>query len=126
MRRRFIAAGVLAGAGAAMTIAAFSASGSDPPPATRATRAGLDVWLEQGCGSCHTFKPAGSTGPIGPDLQETLRGKSRDYVVESIVLPQKSFAAGYPSDIMPADYAQRIAPQDLDSLVEFLMDGARS
>jgi mono/diheme cytochrome c family protein len=126
MRRALVAAGALAGAGAAMTIAAFAAAGSDPAPSTRATRAGLDVWLEQGCGSCHTFEPAGSTGPIGPDLQKTLHGKSHDYVMESIVLPGKRAAAGYPAGMMPGDYAQRIGSQDLEALAEFLMDGARN
>ena len=74
-----------------MTIAAFAAGGSDPPSTRAATapQAGLDVWLKQGCGSCHTFAPAGSNGPIGPNLQETLHGKSHDYVMESIVLPAR-------------------------------------
>ena len=128
MRRTLVAAGALASAGAAFTIAAFAAQGSDPPPPSRAaagTRSGLEVWLRHGCGSCHAFKPGGSTGPIGPNLQESLRGKSHDYVMESIVLPYKKFAAGFATDIMPDDYAQRIAPQDLEPLVEFLMDGAR-
>jgi mono/diheme cytochrome c family protein len=128
MRPRLLAAGALASAGAACTIAAFAAQGSDPPPTTRAaagTDPGLGVWLEQGCGSCHAFKPAGSTGPIGPDLQKSLRGKSHDYVMESIVLPHKKFAAGFSTDIMPDDYARRIAPEDLEPLVRFLMDGAR-
>jgi mono/diheme cytochrome c family protein len=125
MRRTLVAAGALAGAGAAMTIAAFAA-GEPDRPSTRAagSRAGLDVWLEQGCGSCHTFAPAGSTGPIGPNLQETLHGKSHDYVMESIVLPGKEVASGFSGDMMPDDYATRIAPQDLEPLVEFLRQGA--
>jgi mono/diheme cytochrome c family protein len=126
MRRVHVGAGVLAGAGAAVMIAAFAAAGSDPPPTTATRpRTGLDVWLEQGCGSCHTFAPANATAQIGPDLQETLRGKAHDSVLESIVLPYKKSAARYPSDIMPDDYAQRIAPEDLEPLVEFLIDGAR-
>jgi mono/diheme cytochrome c family protein len=127
MRRALAAAGALAGAGAAMTIAAFAAGGSDPP-ATRAAagpQPGLDVWLKQGCGSCHTFAPAGSTGPIGPNLQASLHGKSHDYVMESIVLPGKEVASGFSGDMMPDDYATRIAPQDLEPLVEFLIQGAR-
>jgi len=41
------------------------------------------------------------------------------------VLPSAKAAAGYSVGSMPEDYAQRIAPQDLDPLVEFLMEGAR-
>ncbi len=127
MRRTLVAAGALAGGGAAMTIAAFAA-GEPDPPSTRAatgTEAGLDVWLKQGCGSCHTFAPAGSNGPIGPNLKVTLHGKSHDYVTESIVLPGKEVASGFSGDMMPDDYATRIAPEDLEPLVEFLMQGAR-
>ena len=68
--------------------AGFSGAGAGPQD-------GLNVWIEQGCGSCHTFNPANSTAPIGPDLALSLHGKSRDYVMESIVLPSAKSAAGY-------------------------------
>jgi mono/diheme cytochrome c family protein len=118
-----------------MTIAAFAGGGSQPDDpsaraavATTAPAAGADrgqqVFLEQGCGSCHAFEPAGTSGPIGPDLALSLNGKSRDYVLESIVLPNQEAADAYTIGGMPDDYAKRIAPADLDPLVEFLMQGA--
>jgi len=114
-----------------MTIAAFAGGGaSEETPAGAPARAsanrGQAVFIEQGCGSCHTFKAAASTAPIGPNLDQSLRGKSRDYVLESIVLPNKEFASGFEGGggAMPEDFAQRIAPQDLDPLVDFLMKGA--
>ena len=64
----------------------------------------------EGCGSCHTFEPANAHMPMGPDLQLSLQGKSRDYVRESIVLPSKSASPGWGTGAMPEDYAQRIAP----------------
>ena len=136
MRATILAAGGLACAGAAMTIAAFAGGGSDTPeePTTRAAvstaapaegaERGLQVFLEQGCGSCHVFEPAGTSGPIGPDLALSLHGKSRDYVMEGIVLPNKAAAAGHTIGAMPDDYAERIDPDDLDPLVTFLMQGA--
>jgi mono/diheme cytochrome c family protein len=33
--------------------------------------AGKEVYASAGCGSCHTFADAGSTGTIGPDLDES-------------------------------------------------------
>jgi mono/diheme cytochrome c family protein len=33
--------------------------------------AGKDVFAEAGCGTCHTLADAGTTGTIGPDLDET-------------------------------------------------------
>ena len=32
---------------------------------------GEAVFASAGCGSCHTFEPAGASGTIGPDLGET-------------------------------------------------------
>ena len=64
--------------------------------------------------------------PMGPDLQFCLRGKSRDYVRESIVLSSKNASPGWGMGAMPEDYAQRIAPADLDELVDFIVDGVRA
>lgn len=33
--------------------------------------AGADVFASAGCGSCHTLQAAGSTGTVGPDLDES-------------------------------------------------------
>ena len=33
--------------------------------------AGADVYSSAGCGSCHTFEDAGSTGTIGPNLDDS-------------------------------------------------------
>ncbi len=126
MRATTLAAGGLACAGAAMTIAAFAGAGGDELARTAAATPaaggrGAQVFAAQGCGSCHAFAPAGASGPIGPDLTRSLQGKSRDYVLESIVLPDKVAAPGYGTGMMPEDYARRIASQDLDPLVDFLL-----
>jgi mono/diheme cytochrome c family protein len=125
VRATTLAAGGLACAGAAMTIAAFAGGGSAKPPAAaqaaRATPDGLHVWIANGCGGCHTLKAANAHGPIGPDLGRSLRGRDRDYVMRAIVLPDADVAANYGSGIMPDDFAKRIAPDDLNALVEFLM-----
>jgi mono/diheme cytochrome c family protein len=113
-----------------MTIAAFAGGGgSDAPPASVSTRAatgdrGAAVFVEQGCGSCHTFAPANARGGIGPDLALSLNGKSRDYVLGSIVAPDEVVPYGWNPGTMPADFARRIAPEDLDPLVAYLMKGA--
>ena len=130
MRATTLAAGGLACAGAAMTSAAFAGAGPDSPAADRTaaegSRHGLTVWIEQGCGSCHTFAPANAHMPMGPDLRLSLRGKSREYVLESIVLPSKNASPGWGTGAMPEGYAQRIAPADLEPLVDFIVDGVRA
>ena len=122
MRATILAAGGLACAGAAMTIAAFAGGGqarTNPAPAAQADR-GAEVFAEQGCGSCHAFEPANARGGLGPDLGLSLRGADKDYVLESIVDPSAGIAPNY-DDLMPRDFARRIDPRDLDPLVAYLM-----
>ncbi|MDA0180648.1 hypothetical protein OJ997_10125 [Solirubrobacter phytolaccae] len=117
MRATTLAAGGLACAGAAMTIAAFAGGGESATTtaaSTRPARSGLDVWVANGCGGCHAFKSANSEAPIGPDLSLSLQGKDRAYVVAKIVAPTRG-------GLMPEDFATRISPPDLDRLVDFLL-----
>ena len=117
MRATILAAGGLACAGAAMTIAAFTAGGDEPVRAAAqptAARDGLSVFIAQGCGSCHRFAAAESVGPVGPDLDLALRGKDTAYVKDAILAPPQ----GGP---MPEDFATRISPPDLERLVTFLL-----
>jgi cytochrome c6 len=41
-----------------------------PPPAGGDATAGKGVFASAGCGSCHTLKDAGSTGSVGPNLDQ--------------------------------------------------------
>jgi mono/diheme cytochrome c family protein len=131
-------AGALAIAAAVMAVLAFTTGGDGderaaaPPTATPAapatggrTSGGLAVWAAQGCGSCHTLAAANSHGVIGPDLASSLKRVPASYIKESIVAPNKVAAAGYGTGMMPDDYAARIAPDDLDALVSFLLASAR-
>jgi hypothetical protein len=47
-------------------------------------------------------------------------------VLESIVLPSKVASPSWGTGAMPEDYAQRIAPADLDPLVDFIVEGVRA
>ena len=86
---------------------------------------GLKVWVAQGCGSCHTFAPAGATATIGPNLALSLGGRSRDYIRESIVAPNARVPGGGTS-IMPEGFAKRMSKPELDALVAFIAKGVRS
>jgi mono/diheme cytochrome c family protein len=131
VRATILAAGGLACAGAAMTIAAFAGGGEAGESTTTSAPAraagvdrGAEVFAEQGCGSCHRFAPANARGDIAPDLAVSLQGKSKDYVLQSIVDPDAVAAENYGGFGMPADFAQRIDPRDLNPLVAYLMKGA--
>jgi cytochrome c oxidase subunit 2 len=98
---------------------------SGPPGA-----AGLTVFNNNGCGSCHTLKAANATGKVGPDLDKLpaeaqQAGKPlEDFVRESIVDPDAYVAPGFPKGLMPKTFAQ--LPKDqLDSLVTFIVDSTK-
>jgi mono/diheme cytochrome c family protein len=77
---------------------------------------GRRVFAAMGCGSCHRLAAAGSTGMIGPNLDEELAGHDRESLVRSIVrAPGQGFAT------MPDDYGERMTDAELDALVSFLL-----
>ncbi len=86
-------------------------------------QAGRAVFVSQGCGSCHTFAPAGATGTVGPNLGEVLAGKDAAFIHESIVDPNAEIASGFSAGIMPQNYGQELSQQQLDDLVAFLQSG---
>jgi mono/diheme cytochrome c family protein len=99
-----------------------------PPPPMKTTteepsgspEAGKAVFAAQGCGGCHTFAAAGSTGTTGPNLDETLAGKDAAYVRRAIVDPDADIAQGFSSGVMPQTYEDQLSPDQLDDLVAFL------
>jgi mono/diheme cytochrome c family protein len=82
--------------------------------------AGKQVFASAGCSGCHTFQAAGSNGQVGPNLDEALRGKDAAFVRESIVDPNAEIAKGFPRNVMPQDYEQRLSKRQLSDLVAFL------
>ena len=100
-----------------------------PPPTTTAeepsgsAEAGKAVFASAGCGGCHAFAPAGSSGTTGPDLDDSLDGKDAEYVRRAIVEPDADVAQGYPAGVMPKTYDEQLSPEQLDDLVAFLEAG---
>jgi cytochrome c oxidase subunit II len=92
---------------------------------------GLAVFQQNGCGSCHTFRPAGATGKVGPDLDnlkteaaKANRGSLDAFVHESIVNPAAYIAPGF-SDAMPHIFGSQIPADQLQQLVQYLSQGAK-
>jgi cytochrome c oxidase subunit 2 len=89
---------------------------------------GAAVFTSAGCSACHTFKPAGSTAKVGPDLDD-LTGSAQkagtpleEFVHESIVDPGAYIAPGY-QDIMPHTFKDTLQPDQIDALVQYLVKG---
>jgi cytochrome c oxidase subunit 2 len=88
--------------------------------------AGKALFISQGCGACHTFTPAGTTGTVGPDLDHlpayakvANMGSEQEFVRQSIVDPSAYVAPGYPNGVMPATYSA-LPPKQIADLVAFL------
>ena len=133
VRATILAAGGLACAGAAMTIAAFAGGGRRPRTPPRAPRpgqatgvtAGPQVFAEQGCGSLPHVRarqrPRRRSAPTSRSRSTASRATT---CCESIVAPERGVAAERTRRRDADDFAQRIAPEDLDPLVAYLMKGA--
>ncbi len=119
-----------AGCGGEETVSptAETVEGSQPPPAPLPQTEGNPVegrvvFMSSGCGGCHRFQPAGTTGMTGPDLDELpdLAEKAgqplNEFVRESIVNPDSYVEQGFPEGVMPAWSGNE---QDLANLVAFL------
>jgi mono/diheme cytochrome c family protein len=86
------------------------------PPAPTAADAGRGraVFHAMGCGSCHRLAAAGSTGQIGPPLDEALPGHTRASLRAKITDPGSA-------SVMPGDFGRRVSARDLDALIDFLL-----
>jgi mono/diheme cytochrome c family protein len=88
---------------------------------------GAQVFANDGCGSCHTFKAASSTGTTGPDLNEYLApDDDKAGIEEMIVDPNAELAEGYSANVMPQTYGQSIPKSELEQLVQFLIENSRA
>ena len=87
---------------------------------------GAAVFASAGCGGCHVFTPAGTSGAIGPNLDNLVADAKKAgedpaaYVKESIVDPDKILAPGYAAGVMPASYGDSLSAKEIDALVKYL------
>jgi mono/diheme cytochrome c family protein len=87
---------------------------------------GKALFASSGCGGCHTFKPAGTNGKVGPDLdklatdaQKANQGSLEQYTFDSIKNPSAYVVPGYPNGVMP-NYGAQLNDQQIADLVAFL------
>ena len=145
MRRRQITIAVAAAAVLGAGIAAGCGSqgvasptpqtvqGSVPKSTTPTTASGnpangKTVFISVGgCGSCHTFTPAGTKATVGPDLDKLADYAQKagqplvDFTKSAITSPPPSYVPpGFPKNVMPTTFGQTLKPQQLADLVAFL------
>jgi cytochrome c551/c552 len=90
-------------------------------PAAGNAQAGKALFAANGCGGCHTYSAAGSTGAVGPNLDEGLKGKDDEYVATSIQNPNADIAPGFQPGIMPT--FDQLSEKQVNDLVAFLTQG---
>jgi mono/diheme cytochrome c family protein len=91
-------------------------------------QAGASLFTSNGCDGCHIFKPAGSKGTTGPDLdklaqyaQKANQGSLAQFTFESIKNPGAYTESGYPN-VMP-NFGQTLSDKQIADLVAYLTKG---
>jgi mono/diheme cytochrome c family protein len=101
-------AGGVAAEGGVATQGGVAAQGAGAAPD------GLAVFNRMGCGGCHELAAAGSSGPVGPSLDQELPGHTRESLRVAILSPP-------PMAMMPEDFGERLSEAELSALIEFLL-----
>jgi mono/diheme cytochrome c family protein len=122
---------LLAGCGAGQTVLPTAETVVGAVPTTKTAsgppgdaKAGAVLFKSQGCGGCHTFKPAGTNGNIGPDLDKLAQytkaaNQPLDaFTRESIANPSAYVEKGY-QPTMP-DFGQTLSAKQISDLVAYL------
>src|SRR5512132_4113791 len=88
--------------------------------------AGKALFASNGCGGCHTYKPAGTNGKVGPDLdnlaadaKKANKGPLPVYTKESIENPGAYVVPSFPNGVMPV-YKGKLTDSQINDLVKFL------
>jgi cytochrome c551/c552 len=117
-----------AGCGGEETVAPTAETVEGQPPQAQPQpkgdpAAGKQVFDMKGCGGCHAFKPAGSSGQTGPPLDDlaALAKKAgqpvEEFTRQSITSPNAYVEQGFPEGVMPAWSGTE---EELNNLVAFL------
>ena len=104
-------------------VAAATATAGDPV-------AGKAVYAAAPCASCHTFTSAGSTGKIGPNLDNLAAYAKKanvplaQFTEEAITKPPAPYVPpGFPTNVMPPNGGGTFTAKQLADLVAFLDKG---
>jgi mono/diheme cytochrome c family protein len=86
---------------------------------------GAQVFVNNGCGGCHTFEAAGSGGVTGPPLEKALvAGDTTAEIEEMVVNPNAEIAKGYPPNVMPQNFGEILSEKELEDLVQYLYENS--
>jgi cytochrome c oxidase subunit 2 len=101
------------------------------PPPSGGTSNAAAIFKSAGCSGCHTFTPAGSTGTVGPNLNNLAADATKygggetaqQYVRDSITDPSKVIVSGYSNGIMPSTFGTSLTSAQINALSTYLLKG---
>jgi cytochrome c551/c552 len=118
------------GSTAATSTAAATTSATTTTTASSAggnATAGKAVFASAGCAGCHTFKAAGASGTVGPNLDDLAAYAQKageplaQFTHDAIVTPPAKYVpAGFPTNVMPTTFGTSLSSTQIDDLVAFL------
>jgi cytochrome c oxidase subunit 2 len=85
-----------------------------------------------GCGGCHALAAAGTSGAVGPALDDLSTSAQKagqpldEFIKTSIVDPGAFIAEGYQDGIMPTNFEQTLSASDINDLVAFISASQKS
>jgi cytochrome c oxidase subunit 2 len=85
------------------------------------TPEGEALFTANGCASCHTLEQAGANGTVGPNLGE-ISPATAAYIKQSIEDPNAKVVKGFPRNVMPQDFAEKLSPGEINALVKYLLE----
>jgi cytochrome c551/c552 len=110
-------------AGVAVAIVTFAivmaVDGGDDERGGAGQAAGRDLFFQMGCGSCHELAVAGSSGTIGPSLDERLAAHDASSLRAAILNPPGNGVDTF--SVMPENFGARMSDRELDVLVDYLL-----
>src|SRR5581483_12004591 len=110
-----------------VTVAAPSApattTAATPTAAAAPSANGKAVFISAGCGACHTFKAAGTSAKVGPDLDTAPAKDAKTasmaldaFVKQSITDPNAFVSPGFPKGVMPTNFGSTLSATKLAAL----------
>ncbi|MCF6258113.1 MAG: c-type cytochrome [Gammaproteobacteria bacterium] len=92
-----------------------------PSPGTGVGNSEAEKVIAQfGCQACHII--SGSGGELGPSLENVGAHLDADQIRQSIIEPNVVLTEGFPSGVMPPNFAEQMSDAQLDALVIFLVE----
>jgi len=97
---------------------AGTAWSEEPQQATAPAKVDIPQVFTDHCARCHNID---GTKAVCPDLSTIGTRRDAAYIRQSILDPNAYVVPGYPMNVMPLNFAQILTPEQVNTLVTFLL-----